>query len=100
MKITPEIEAVARAIYQTWGRNDAGWRDGRIATWDQIVRESETDMVASNLKKAAITEAVAAIRALREPTDKMLINSYPAHSYEGLRASYTAMIDAALGENK
>ena len=100
MKITPEIEAVARAIYQTWGRNDAGGRDGRIATWDQIVRESETDMVASNLKKAAITEAVAAIRALREPTKGMLDAGYsrPALSKRGV--AYTAMIDAALGENK
>lgn len=87
MNITPEIEAVARAF--TDHRLDIN--AGNALRWEELDEYERIEIFGY---------AVAAIRALREPSDKMLINSHPAHSYEGLRSSYTAMIDAALGENK
>lgn len=87
MKITPEIEAVARALIDH--RLDIN--AGNALRWEELDEYERIEIFGY---------AIAAILALREPSDKMLINSHPAHSYEGLRSSYTAMIDAALGENK
>lgn len=86
MKLTPEIEAVARAIYETDLSPETGWEFGS--------NHVET-------KNAYRCRAIAAIRALREPTSRQIV----AGLHEDLgpydvATSYTAMIDAALGENK
>lgn len=84
MKITPEIEAVARAFVD----HRLSITEGNALRWEELGEYERIEIFGYT---------IAAIRALREPSDKMLINSHPAHSYEGLRSSYTAMIDAALG---
>lgn len=85
MNITPEIEAVARALCWANGMNPdlTLGGDGKNFLWHEYERP-----------------AIAAIRALRMPTKGMLDAGYsrPALSKRGV--AYTAMIDAALGENK
>ena len=80
MKITPEIEAVARAIfYHDWyGKFD--------------------DLTAIR-KRYYYESAIAAIRALRRPTDVMLDAGHECDDW-GPSVTYKAMIDAALGENE
>jgi hypothetical protein len=95
MTITPEIEAVARAIYEK--RNGLG-----------AVPFSRRPIAH---KEPYYLDAVAAIRALREPTWRMQIEGRNAllleteddeysPSTNETRDAYTAMIDVALGGNK
>ena len=95
MKITPEIEAVARAIYEK--RNGVG-----TAPFSQ-------KPIAH--KEPYYLDAIAAIRALRVPTWRMQIEGRNAllleteddeysPSTNETRDAYIAMLDAALGENK
>ena len=91
MKITPEIEAVARALCWANGMNPdlTLGGDGKNFLWHEYERQ-----------------AIAAIRALREPTEKQIDEERRALSMQdagyGIKygKTYTAMIDAALGENK
>lgn len=87
MKITPEIEAVSRAICDLLVSADP-----RARAYDALFEDE---------KHQAQAIAIAAIRALREPTSRQIV----AGLHEDLgpydvATSYTAMIDAALGENK
>ena len=92
MKITPEIEAVARALFTSY--KEATGNEGNFGDLKQSSREEY------------YKDSIAAIRALREPSDHMI--------YEGVRdllldeplrnedvsAVFRVMIDAALGGNK
>ena len=87
MRITPEIEAVARAIYDS---------DEVRLPWETITHDDRY-----------FTFAIAAIRALRVPTEsQMSVGSDVCQEYlccgyvDAAEGCYTAMIDAALGENK
>ena len=87
MKITPEIEAVARALFTSY--KEATGNEGNFGDLKQSSREEY------------YKDSIAAIRALREPTSRQIV----AGLHEDLgpydvATSYTAMIDAALGENK
>lgn len=90
MKLTPEIEAVARAIYEK--RNGVG------------TAPFSRKPIAH--KEPYYLDAVAAIRALREPTESMvhegvrdLLLDEPLRD-EDARSVFMIMIDAALGGNK
>ena len=86
MKITPEIEAVARAIYAS------DLSDMRLWTFDASHDET---------KLSYYNNAIAAIRALRWPTAGQIEEGEDEFSNVGiLPYAYTAMINAALGENK
>ena len=82
-KITPEIEAVARALCWGNGMNPdlTLGGDGENFLWHEYVNQ-----------------AVRAIRALRVPTNDMLDVGLECQDWNP-NTIYTAMIDAALGEN-
>lgn len=79
MKITPEIEAIKAAI-----------------------KAKRAELIHLPLERIYDELAIAAIRALRVPS-KRQIELWNAEYYNGtgsMHYIYTAMIDAALGENE
>lgn len=82
MTITPEIQAVARAIYDS---------DEIRLPWEAITHDDRY-----------FTFAIAAIRALRKPSDRLIEVGSQEEDMQGGCAYhvFVAMIDAALGENK
>lgn len=99
MNVTPEIEAVARAIYEVWHSEHYGEKQEFNLTWDELIKNSAEYQSFARISKLARREAIAAIRALREPTKKMISGYVSAHTsgVDDPEHLYTAMIDAALG---
>lgn len=102
MKVTPEIEAVARAIYETLSAAEYSDNDEKSVTWDELIENADDFPSLAKYRDLAREEAIAAIRALRGPSKVLTDAALEAFHWEGntIDVMFDAMLDTALGENK
>lgn len=94
MSTTPELEAVARAIYEVLSDERHEW-----AKLKEIA-EQHGYSNAKATRELFLLRASAALRAIREPTEEMCNAAYAADDdgSEPFEVSFTAAIDHALWE--
>lgn len=91
------VERVARAIFEAWAAEESA-----ASTWDDVCQRAKDGYPhAQKWHRMAISEARAAIEAMREPTPKMVEAHYMAHAraetvMADAQSVWNAMIDAAL----
>jgi len=95
--VSEMVERVARAIFEAWATEESA-----ASTWDDVCQRAKDGYPhAIKWHRMAISEARAAIEAMRKPNEDMYEAAWNAEvscSYTESAYAWSAMIDAALNE--